>query len=115
MRATDPPGINAPIFAFGDVAEHGGPYMARAGLMQTKVVLDNILAMIRGRVPWRGDKPYVVMEGAIKLILGQRHSVTYAMDADGSDVLIPSRDRQVDLGIEYAWKRYRGTDQIQDA
>ncbi|KAK0654817.1 hypothetical protein B0T16DRAFT_424041 [Cercophora newfieldiana] len=63
------------IFAFGDVAEHGGPRMARAGWMQAPVVLDNILAMIRGKKPSRKYTPDLFIEGAIKLTLGKTHSV----------------------------------------
>ncbi|KAK7745814.1 hypothetical protein SLS53_002531 [Cytospora paraplurivora] len=93
-----------PIFAFGDVAEHGGPKMARAGFMQAEVVVDNILNMINGRPCSRIYKPNVFVEGAIKLTLGKAHKVLYAMDSDGSDVLIPERNSTtLDLGVKRAW------------
>lgn len=106
VLAGDTPNPDTRIFAFGDVADHCGPYMARAGWMQSGVVLDNILAMIRGEVPSRTYKPNTFLEGAIKLTLGKTHTVVYAMEADGSDVMVPSRKGQLDLGIKRAWRTY---------
>ncbi|KND89837.1 Apoptosis-inducing factor 2 [Tolypocladium ophioglossoides CBS 100239] len=106
VLATDASSPDTPIFAFGDVADHGGPRMARAGWMQAGVALDNILAMIRGLKPSRKYEPNVFVEGAIKLTLGKTHNVVYAMDADGSDVMIPAKDGRLDLGIERAWKQF---------
>jgi NADH dehydrogenase FAD-containing subunit len=94
------------MFAFGDVADHPGPRMARAGLMQSEVVLDNILAKINGQEANRTYTPNWFVEGAIKLTLGKKHEVTYAMDNDGSDIMIPDRNGKLDLEIESAWKRY---------
>lgn len=96
-----------PIFALGDVAEHGGPRMARAGFMQADVVVDNIMSLISGRPLSRTYKPKTFIEGAIKLTLGKSHRVIYGMDDDGSDVLIPDRkDLGLDLGIERAWAQF---------
>ncbi|CAI7621925.1 unnamed protein product [Penicillium manginii] len=95
-----------PMFAFGDVADHPGPRMARAGLMQSEVVLDNILAKINGQPANRTYTPNWFVEGAIKLTLGKKHEVTYAMDNDGSDIMMPDRNGKLDLEIESAWKRY---------
>ncbi|KAE8385094.1 hypothetical protein BDV23DRAFT_25484 [Aspergillus alliaceus] len=106
VLAKDEPDRNPPIFAFGDVAEHGGPHMARAGWLQSEVVLDNILAMIHGQTPSRTYTPNVFLEGAIKLTLGKKHNVVYAMEADGSDVMVPSRDGRLDLGIERGWREF---------
>ncbi|RYO88690.1 hypothetical protein DL766_004430 [Monosporascus sp. MC13-8B] len=103
---TDGPGPDTRIFAFGDVADHCGPRMARAGWLQGGVVLDNILAMIRGQTPSRTYTPNVFLEGAIKLTLGKTHNVVYATDADGSDVMVPARNNRLDLGIERAWKEF---------
>lgn len=100
------PSLDAPIFAFGDVADHGGPRMARVGWLQARVVLDNILALTRGQTPWRTYKPNAFIEGAIKLTLGKTHNVIYAMHTDGSNVLVPARDGRLDLGIERAWKQF---------
>lgn len=46
-------------------------------------------------------------EGAIKLTLGKTHQVIYAMENDGSDIIIPSYSGKIDLRIELALKRYR--------
>ncbi|KFZ23965.1 hypothetical protein V502_01557 [Pseudogymnoascus sp. VKM F-4520 (FW-2644)] len=106
VATADEPNIGAPIFAFGDVADHNGPRMARAGWMQAGVVLDNILSMIGGRAPWRIYHPNEFIEGAIKLTLGKTHSVIYAIDANGSDVLVPAKNGSLDLDIKRAWKMY---------
>lgn len=98
---------NLPIFALGDVAEHGGPQMARAGIMQADVVVDNIMNVISGRPCLRTYKPKTFFESAIKLTLGKSHRVIFAMDDDGSDILIPERkDSGLDLGIERAWAEF---------
>ncbi|RYP81240.1 hypothetical protein DL769_002070 [Monosporascus sp. CRB-8-3] len=106
VLTTDAPRPDTPIFAFGDVADHCGPRMARAGWMQAGVVLDNILAMICGQTPSRTYTPNVFLEGAIKLTLGKTHNVVYATDADDSDVMVPARNNRLDLGIERAWKEF---------
>jgi hypothetical protein len=80
--------------------------MARAGWRQAEVVLDNILANIQGRTSTHKYEPNVFVEGAIKLTLGKKHQVIYAMDYDGSDIMIPSRDGKLDLEIESAWKQH---------
>ncbi|KAF7376442.1 Apoptosis-inducing factor 2 [Mycena sanguinolenta] len=100
--------VNAPsprIFAFGDVADTGGPKMGRAGLFQGYVVLDNILAMIHGRAPSATYAPRYNVEGSITLTLGKARGVMYSQDDPDatSDVLIPTRGKGVDLGIAHAW------------
>ena len=80
--------------------------MARAGWRQAEVVLDNILAKIHGQTLTREYEPNLFVEGAIKLTLGKKHQVTYAMDNDGSDIMMPSRDGKLDLEIESAWKQH---------
>ncbi|CAG8960263.1 hypothetical protein HYFRA_00012783, partial [Hymenoscyphus fraxineus] len=57
------------VFALGDVAETGGPKMARAGLFQAEVVRSNIIRLIAGR-RLKEYKP-MAMEGALKLTLGK--------------------------------------------
>ncbi|KFY47074.1 hypothetical protein V495_02114 [Pseudogymnoascus sp. VKM F-4514 (FW-929)] len=106
VATADEPNLDAPIFAFGDVADHNGPRMARAGWMQAGVVLDNILSMIGGQAPWRIYQPDEFIEGAIKLTLGKTHSVIYSIDGNGSDVLVPSKNGSLDLDIKRAWKMY---------
>lgn len=94
------------MFAFGDVAEHGGPMMARAGLFQAEIVLANILAMIHHRRPCKTYVPRVDFEAAIKLTLGKSHNVVYAMDDDGSDIMVVGHKGKIDLDIAKAWKMY---------
>lgn len=96
--------ISSPIFAFGDVAQHGGPMMARASFFQAFVVVANVLALIEGRKPCKTYKPKWFIEGAIKLTLGISRYVVYAMDNDGSDVLLPGNDGRLDLDIKKGWK-----------
>ncbi len=57
------------IFALGDVAETGGPKMARAGMMQAEIVRSNIVAMIKGK----NLNEYIPspIEGALNLSLGK--------------------------------------------
>lgn len=57
------------IFSLGDVAETGGPKMARAGLVQADIVQGNILALINGR-KLKTYKPMSI-EGSLKLSLGK--------------------------------------------
>ncbi|KAL2831493.1 hypothetical protein BDW59DRAFT_157918 [Aspergillus cavernicola] len=94
------------VFAFGDVAAHSGPLMARAGFLQAEIVLSNILSLIRGRTPETIYKPNFFVEGAIKLTLGKSHSVIYASDERGDDAMLPSRGGKVDLDIGKAWRNF---------
>lgn len=57
------------IFALGDVAETGGPKMARAGLLQAEVVRSNILSLIAGG-KLKEYRP-IALEGSLKLSLGK--------------------------------------------
>ena len=93
-----------PIFALGDVASHSGPQMARAGLFQAMIVKKNILSMIRGERNLEKYKPKYFIEGAIKLVMGKNHSVIYARDVDGSDVMLPSKGERLDLDIGKGWR-----------
>lgn len=45
--------------------------MARAGYMQTFVVVDNILSLIKGKNNLKVYKPMRWLEGSIKLTLGK--------------------------------------------
>lgn len=62
---------SANIFALGDVAEHGGPRMARAVFMQAGVVRNNVLELIRGGSPSHRYTPQVGIEGCIQLTVGK--------------------------------------------
>lgn len=57
------------IFALGDVAETGGPKMARAGMMQAEIVRGNILALINEK--YLVEYTPLALEGALKLSLGK--------------------------------------------
>jgi hypothetical protein len=48
--------------------------MGRAGLFQGEVIVQNILAMIRGRHPTATYVPNLIIEGALKLTLGKASS-----------------------------------------
>ncbi|KAK9781216.1 putative FAD/NAD(P)-binding domain-containing protein [Seiridium cardinale] len=91
------------IFALGDIAEHGGPRMARAVWFQAGVVANNIVAMAQGRQPSTHYAPAAFLEGAIKLTLGQKHYVTYGKDEKGQELLVPSHNGKVDLDIAKGW------------
>lgn len=80
--------------------------MARAAWFQAQVVADNILALIRGEKPSHFYKPKIFIEGSIKLTLGLKHTVIYAMDTDGSEVLIPTNLGKKDMGVGMAWWQY---------
>jgi len=92
------------IFALGDVAETGRPKMASAGIMQGEIVRENILALIRGEklanyTPW-------ALEGALKLRLGKDECVMYIQEDDGTEVLFPGKNGNVDLEVAKAWKMF---------
>lgn len=100
--------VDIPVFALGDVADHGGPRMARAAWIQAGVVADNIMAMVKGRKSsaWAVYKPDLFFESSIKLTLGKSRSVTYARHASGSDVLLISTKEPLDMGIGKYWRHY---------
>jgi hypothetical protein len=53
------------------VAESGGPKMARAAFMQSQVVANNIIQMIGHKGDLKAYRPYISLEGSIKLSLGK--------------------------------------------
>ena len=77
LQIADPDDAFPHIFALGDVAETGGPRMARAGQFQAEIVLANIIALINERNPSTVYKPRLDFEGAIKLTLGKVRAYTY--------------------------------------
>ncbi|KAI1344204.1 hypothetical protein F5Y15DRAFT_365834 [Xylariaceae sp. FL0016] len=94
------------IFAIGDVAEHGGPRMGRAGQMQAEVAAENIVMMIRGR---QASKPYVPnteVEGFVHLTLGHKHYVIFVPDQGGNDVLITANNGGEENEMARWWKTY---------
>lgn len=74
--------------------------------MQSKTVLNNILALIQGGVPTEVYKSQAFIEGAIKLTLGKTHYAVYSTDSDGTEILVPGKNNQIDLGIQRAWKEF---------
>ena len=58
------------IFAVGDVANTGGPKMARTSLFQTETVVSNITSLIQSKKPTSEYQP-TDMEGSIVLTLGK--------------------------------------------
>jgi NADH dehydrogenase FAD-containing subunit len=58
------------IFALGDVAETGGPKMARAGMVQAETVTTNILSLIKHKTRLESCA-LIPLEGALKLSLGR--------------------------------------------
>ncbi|CAI6334448.1 unnamed protein product [Periconia digitata] len=92
------------IFALGDVAEHGGPRMARAVYMQASIVRDNVLELIRGRRPSHRYLPQLWIEGAIQLTIGKDHSVSYVPGDDGNDMLFTGAGYPDDFNIAKGWK-----------
>ena len=59
------------IFAIGDVADTGGPKMARAGMVQAEVVQRNIQRLIHGASDSLEVYTPNFLEGALKLSLGK--------------------------------------------
>lgn len=59
------------VFAMGDVAETGGPRMARAGFFQSEIAVANILSSIHERTLTAKYLPRKDIEGALKLTLGK--------------------------------------------
>ena len=77
------------VFAAGDVAATGGPKMGRAGYMQTLVVAENVLSLIKGKNDLKVYQPLRWLEGSIKLTLGKVSAVDRAY---GVKILITTRN-----------------------
>lgn len=103
------------IFAFGDVAEHGGPRMARAAQHQSSIVSSNILSMINGRKPRKTYKSIVEVEGTLKVSIGKSRYLVYIEDKKGREVLFPLNLKNPDMGINMVWKHYGGNAEQQFA
>ncbi|KAH7132273.1 hypothetical protein B0J11DRAFT_600698 [Dendryphion nanum] len=102
LQISDPAYPN--IFSFGDVAETGGPKMARAGFFQSEIVVSNLLALIKGKNrELKQYKPDLAMEGSIKLTLGKSRYVMYVKQNSGRELIVPMENNPVDLGVKYQW------------
>ncbi|KAG8160974.1 hypothetical protein KVR01_009238 [Diaporthe batatas] len=71
LQIRSPEGTIDNILALGDVAETGGPKMARAAECQSHVVASNIVSLIKRRPALSTYRPVKEVEGAIKLTLGK--------------------------------------------
>ncbi|OAL46975.1 putative amid-like NADH oxidoreductase [Pyrenochaeta sp. DS3sAY3a] len=96
--------VSTNIFALGDVAEHGGPRMARAVFMQAGVVRNNVLDLIRGRAPSQKYTPQVWVEGLIQLTVGKDVSLLYMPGKDGKDMIMPGPRYPDDFHIARGWR-----------
>lgn len=115
------------VYALGDVAESGGPKMARAAFTQSQVVADNILQLIQGQNELTAYKPYIPLEGSIKLSLGKvcfskklynliQHRVNYMQSKfvmfmppekeGGREILVPMDNNPIDIGVKKNWRFY---------
>ncbi|USP79297.1 uncharacterized protein yc1106_06571 [Curvularia clavata] len=91
------------VFAAGDVAATGGPKMGRAGYMQTLVVAENVLSLIKGKNDLKVYQPLRWLEGSIKLTLGK---VTYASESAEREILMPSNSGKIDIDAKKAWRHF---------
>lgn len=71
LQINSPEGTADNIFALGDVAESGGPKMARAAECQSHIVASNIVSLIKSSTASDIYDPVMAVEGAIKLTLGK--------------------------------------------
>ncbi|KAF1994751.1 oxidoreductase [Amniculicola lignicola CBS 123094] len=106
LQITDP--ALQHIFAIGDVAETGGPRMARAAFVQGEIVVENLLALIEGKTELKTYKPDFDFEGAIKLTLGKTKTAIYSMDNSGRELLVAMKGKE-DMGVKSQW-RFFGAD-----
>lgn len=85
LQLRSPGGTIDNIFALGDVAETGGPKMARATECQSHVVASNIVSLIKSRPVASTYQPVKEVEGAIKLTLGKVCRPTSAPELNLAD------------------------------
>ncbi|WYZ42177.1 hypothetical protein EsH8_V_001072 [Colletotrichum jinshuiense] len=89
------------IFALGDIAEVNGPKMGRTAMAQAEHVSENMVAMIKGALPSE-YKPKVI-DGLLKLSLGLEDNVMYVEDGKGGDIMVPGKNKDLDLEVRQAW------------
>lgn len=73
------------VFAMGDVAATGGPKMGRAAVMQSEVIVHNILTLIAAKRSTKEYKPLTWIEGSIKLTLGIVSTPAHRPDGPRAD------------------------------
>lgn len=120
LQVNSPGGPIDNIFALGDVAESGGPKMARAAERQSHIVASNIVSSIKRTAAPNTYQPVAAVEGAIKLTLGKVCSLTialsrapanvfqsavalYSEDGSGDDSLISVNMGHEDGDIKRGW------------
>ncbi|CAK7262659.1 hypothetical protein SEPCBS119000_000082 [Sporothrix epigloea] len=93
------------MYAFGDVAATGGPKMARAGFFQANVIVDNILASIKGRPATHRYVPSVI-EPSLKLTLGKDATVVYVdlNKEQTKSILLPQKGDAEDMHVKQSWQ-----------
>lgn len=104
LQLQSPEAFADEVFALGDVAETGGPKMARAAFFQSLIVSENIVSMIRGGLPSKTYQPKLMIEGSIKLTLGKVSCVHVVMKAQELMSLIGSN---VCLRTGSRWQKSR--------
>ncbi|GKU12367.1 unnamed protein product [Fusarium langsethiae] len=93
------------IYICGDVADAKVPTPnGRAAIRQASVVVDNILASIRGQQPFYTYEYSWPMDSFIKLTLGLNRSTTYI--GDGKDCILFRSKEKIDLMSKDAWKKF---------
>ncbi|KAL2214189.1 putative apoptosis-inducing factor [Sarocladium strictum] len=93
------------IYVCGDVADAKVPTPnGRAAIRQAAVVVDNILASIRGQQPCHTYEYSWPMDSFIKLTLGLHRSTTYM--GDGKDCVMFRSKEEIDLMSKDAWKKF---------
>ncbi|KAJ0123881.1 mid-like mitochondrial [Diaporthe amygdali] len=91
------------MFALGDVAESGGPRMARAAELQSYIVASNIVSLIKSGKASNTYRPITAVEGAIKLTLGKSAIALYSEDDSGDNALISVKGGHEDGDIRRCW------------
>lgn len=103
LQIRSPEGTISNIFALGDVAESGGPKMARAAEFQSQIVASNVVSLIKSRPGLSSYQPVKQLEGAIKLTLGKSAVALYSEDDSGDDALISVNVGHEDGDIKRGW------------
>jgi NADH dehydrogenase FAD-containing subunit len=73
------------VFSLGDVAETGGPKMARAGFVHAGIVQKNILALIN-ETSLKDYNP-ISIEGMLKLSLGKVETLNLLRFGSGQHLM----------------------------
>ncbi|GAP85205.1 putative apoptosis-inducing factor 2 [Rosellinia necatrix] len=103
------------VYVCGDVAETHTPNPnSRTARGQATVAADNVILAIDGKQPANKYSPQW-LEGLIKLTLGLDKSVTHVGDFSGTELLFPSKEKDVALMAGGAWRHMGATPFQEDA